>query len=96
MSITIQDIEHIAALARLGITDEEKEQYATDLARILDYFEKLKNADTADIQPIQQITNLDNITRDDKEKSTDDTLQEKLLENAPTRKNNFIKVKSVL
>lgn len=96
MSITPEKIEHIAALARLGITDEEKKQYAVDLARILDYFEKLKNADTDGVQPIQQITNLGDITRDDKKEAPDATLREKLLENAPTRKHNFIKVKSIL
>lgn len=96
MSITPEKIEHIATLARLGITDEEKKKYAADLARILDYFEKLKSVDTDGIQPIQQITNLDNITRDDKEQTPDATLPEKLLENAPTQRHNFIKVKSVL
>jgi len=96
MSITPQKIEHIATLARLGITDEEKERYTADLARILDYFERLKNADTEGVEPIRQITNLDDITRDDIAEIHDTSLREKILENAPGRKHNFIQVKSVL
>lgn len=94
MNITKQQIEHIAELARLGITEQEKEKYVSDLGRILDYFKKLEQVDTSQIQPIKQITGLHNTIRQDE--SIINTEQEKILTNAPARKNKFIKVKSVL
>lgn len=94
MAITTQQIEHIVKLARLGITEQEKEKYAKELANILDYFKKLEQADTTDILPIKQITGLKNRTRDDIIVSFFD--QEAILNNAPARKNRFVKVKSIL
>lgn len=94
MAITTQQIEHIAKLARLGITEQEKEKYAKELANILDYFKKLEQADTTDILPIKQITGLKNRTRDDIIDSF--SAQETILDNAPARKNRFVKVKSIL
>lgn len=94
MDIGKEQIEHIAKLARLGISEEEKEQYAKDLARILDYFKKLERADTEDVTPIAQITNLRNIVRQDK--GIDFKDKEIIIRNSPEQKDNFIKVKSIL
>lgn len=94
MAITTQQIEHIAKLARLGITEQEKEKYAKELANILDYFKKLEQADTTDILPIKQITGLKNRTRDDIIDSF--SAQEAILDNALARKNRFVKVRSIL
>lgn len=94
MTITTQQIEHIAKLARLGITEQEKEIYAKELADILDYFKKLEQADTTDILPIKQITGLKNRTRDDI--IDPNSCQEAILHNAPAKKNRFVKVKSIL
>lgn len=94
MIIGKEEIQHIAKLARLGISEEEKEQYAKDLARILDYFKKLERVDTEDVTPIAQITNLRNIVRQDK--GIDFKDKEIILRNSPEQKDNFIKVKSIL
>ena len=46
MSLTKQQVEHIASLARLELTDQEKEKFTKELSSILDYFEQLKEVDT--------------------------------------------------
>lgn len=94
--ITKQQIEHIANLARLSISEEEKEGYASDLTRILDYFEKLEKVDTSGVIPIKQITGLKNKTRNDEFSEDGFSGQGKILNNAPLKKDKFIKVKSVL
>ncbi len=51
MSLTAQEIDHIARLARLQLTDEQKELYREQLSHILDYIAKLRELDTADVPP---------------------------------------------
>ncbi len=56
MKLTIQQVEHIAQLARLELTDEEKQRYTTELSAILSYVEKLGSLDTSDTIPTVYIT----------------------------------------
>ncbi len=51
MSLTIKEVEHIAKLARLELTDEQKELYRDQLSKILDYIAKLNELDTKDVPP---------------------------------------------
>ena len=51
MSLTIQEVEHIAKLARLALTDEQKERYRGQLSAILDHVAKLQELDTRDVPP---------------------------------------------
>ena len=51
MSLTLKDVEHIAALARLQLTDEQKERYRVQLSTILDHIAKLQELDTRDVPP---------------------------------------------
>lgn len=51
MSLTIKEVEHIASLARLHLTDAQKERYRAQLSSILDHIAKLKELDTRDIPP---------------------------------------------
>lgn len=94
MSITKEQIEHIAQLARLGISDEEKEKYAAELSRILDYFKKLEQVDTKDVLPIKQVVGINNVTREDESSAFEN--REKIVSNAPATEGKFIKVKSIL
>ena len=63
MSLTPTQVRHIAKLARLTIRDDEVEKFAKELSAILDYIEKLKEVDTQGVEPMSQITGLENITR---------------------------------
>jgi aspartyl-tRNA(Asn)/glutamyl-tRNA(Gln) amidotransferase subunit C len=51
MSLTKEEVEHIAKLARLELTDEQKELYRSQLSNILDYIAKLNELDTKDVPP---------------------------------------------
>jgi aspartyl-tRNA(Asn)/glutamyl-tRNA(Gln) amidotransferase subunit C len=51
MTLSLAEIEHIAALARLRLTDEEKDRYRGQLSAVLDYMAKLRQIDTAHIEP---------------------------------------------
>ena len=94
MKIKKESVEHIAKLARIKLTDEEKNNYTGQITEILDYVGQLNKADTENIEPTYQISAVVNKYRSDTaEKSEKD---EKLIEAAPDKKNNFVKVKSIL
>lgn len=93
MKLSKKEVEHIAQLARLGITDKEKEKYAKQLSAILDYVEQLNKLNTEKVEPIGHITGAENVMRKDEIKNKPD--RENMLENAPDKENGFIKVKSI-
>lgn len=93
MKISKQDIEHVAVLARIKISEKELEQFSRQLSEIIDYVERLDSASTENINLIEQISGLANVARADK---ISDSLEiGKILQNAPEKEGNFIKVKKV-
>lgn len=92
--ITKQEVEHIAKLARIEISKEEKELYTKQLAKILDYVGELKKVNTQDVKPTHHIIGVVNAGRMDKVKKF--KASEKVLKQAPKREGNFWKVKAVL
>ena len=93
MSLQKEDVEHIAVLARIKLTEEEKGSFTEKLSGILDWVKELEEAPTEGIEPINQIANLENVMREDK--PSESLPIEKALQNAPQKKDNFIKVKQV-
>ena len=65
MSLTLAEVEHIAKLARLALTDEEKALYREQLSAILDYAAILQKIDTSAIPPTATVLPLRNVLRDD-------------------------------
>ena len=65
MRLTIADVEHVAALARLGLDDAEKERLRDQLSSILDHIADLEELDTAVILPNAQVVELTNVMRPD-------------------------------
>jgi aspartyl-tRNA(Asn)/glutamyl-tRNA(Gln) amidotransferase subunit C len=65
MKITLAEVEHVAELARLEVSPEEKEQLTHQMNRVLDYMEKLNELDTSGIVPTSHATDLDNAFRED-------------------------------
>lgn len=94
MRLSIQEVEHIAALARLVLTDDEKRQYAEQLSDILDYAAKLEELDTDAILPTANVLDMTLRLREDQVHAglTRDTL----LNNAPETKDGQFKVPPVL
>lgn len=65
MTLTPDQVRHIAKLARLELTDAEVEKYAKELTSILQYVDMLREVDTAGVEPIAQVTGQSNVLRDD-------------------------------
>lgn len=95
MSLTKQEVEKIALLARLGLSEEEKEIFAKQLSSILDYVEKLNEVDTTGVEPTAQVTGLENVMREDEVIQHSDEIKKGLMDQAPDKEDNLIKAKSV-
>jgi aspartyl-tRNA(Asn)/glutamyl-tRNA(Gln) amidotransferase subunit C len=89
------DVNHIAKLARLGLSEEEKQKFAKELAAILEFVEKLKEVDTKNVEPTAQATGRQNVTRADEAKKGEERQRQQILNNAPQTKSDYIKVKEV-
>ena len=94
MAITIQDVEKIAALARLEFTQEEKEKLARQFNDILAYMEKLNQLDTSKVEPLSHVIDVKNVFREDEVKPG--LSQEQALKNAPAKDDKFFKVPKVI
>lgn len=94
--LTNEEVLHIAALARIGISRQEAEEYRKDLSAVLDYFSKLNEADTENMEPIGHITGMENVLRQDRMEDFGSLGKDAILANAPETKDGYVKVKSVL
>jgi aspartyl-tRNA(Asn)/glutamyl-tRNA(Gln) amidotransferase subunit C len=94
MSITKEDVKHVAKLARLKLKSQEEDVFTVQLGRIMDFIGTLKKADTSKIQTTTHVNNLANVWREDKVVEKNQT--EKILQNAPQREENFFAVKKVI
>ena len=94
--LTKEEILHIATLARIGLSEKDVEKYQTELSEILDYFKKLDELEVGNIEPIGHITGMLNKLRSDAQVDFGSVGKEQILKNAPERKEDYIKVKSVL
>jgi aspartyl-tRNA(Asn)/glutamyl-tRNA(Gln) amidotransferase subunit C len=94
MPISINDVEHVAKLARLELTDAEKEKFAHHLNDILTYVAKLNELDTSNVEPLLHVIELSNVTREDRSRPS--MPREDLLANAPSRTEEFFKVPKVI
>ena len=89
-----EEIEHIAKLSRLDLTDKEIEKFKNQLSSILEYIKQLEKVDAKNLEPIGNITGLFNISREDKIQQS--FSQEEMLKNAPETEDKFVKVKAIL
>lgn len=89
-----EQVEHIAELAKLGLTDEEKERFRVQLSAILEYAEILQRLDTEAIPPTAQVLGLRNVMRPD-EVAPGLPLEEALV-NAPAQTGGYFRVLPIL
>ncbi len=94
--ISKKEVEHIAKLARLGLSREEINKFQKELSKIFDYFTKLEKVDIFGIEPTSHSILLENIKREDKVKSQEIETKKDLIKAAPQEKERYIKVKSIL
>jgi len=92
--ISKKEVKNIADLARVGINDEEINNFSQDLSSILDWMEQLNEVDVAGVEPTAHITGLENRIREDKESDFEN--KKGIVKLFPEEKNNYNKVKSVL
>lgn len=94
-SLTREEVLKLAALAKLELSNEEVEQFRSELSEILGYVEQLQSVDVGTLPPTYQVTGLVNVTRPD-EIVDYGMSREELLKNAPAMQDGLIKVKRVL
>jgi len=82
--ITDKTMDEIEILAKLHLTPEEKEKSREEMQRMLDYVDMLNRLDTSGVEPLTHIFPLQNVFREDEPQES--TPREKLLENAPRKK----------
>ena len=94
MAVTLNDVEHIARLARLEFSAEEKQKFTHQLNQILAYVEKLNELDTTNVEPLSHVVDIRNRLREDvAEKGLS---PEEALKNAPAKTDKFFKVPKVI
>jgi aspartyl-tRNA(Asn)/glutamyl-tRNA(Gln) amidotransferase subunit C len=95
--VTIEDVQKLAKLSHLKLSDDELQTYRKEIEAILGYIEQLQQADLEGIDPTYQVSGNKNVMRDDLvDEDIYKTTQADLLINAPAKLNAQIKVKKVL
>lgn len=87
-------IEYVANLSRLNLTETEKELFLKQLLSIFDYINKLNELDTKDVSPMANAIELKNVFREDI--NTSSISKQQALENSPAKTQHFFKVPQVL
>lgn len=94
MALTIKEVEHIALLARIEISEDEKKAFAEQLSAILQYADKLNELDTTDTVPLDHILPIHNVFREDEVITSPS--REDIFANAPESQDGYFKVPRIL
>ena len=92
--ITLEQVRHVARLARLELSSSEEESLRGDMDEMLAYVDKLNELDTVDVPPTAQVGEAGTPTRDDE--VTNAPAAEQMLANAPSRERNYFKVPKII
>lgn len=95
--LTDKELDHIAKLARIELAEDLRERMKKDLSSILGYVEQLESVDTSGVDPLYQVTGLENQTRSDELRTLVDPARrtELLVKQAPHSEGPYIKVEGV-
>ncbi len=88
------EINHVALLARLKLTDREKELFSEQVVGIIEYIDKLNELDTSGIEPTAHVLPMKNIFREDKLRTS--LPRDSALQNAPERDDSFYRVPKII
>jgi aspartyl-tRNA(Asn)/glutamyl-tRNA(Gln) amidotransferase subunit C len=89
-----EQVRHIAALARMHLSNDDIERFQTQLSNILDNFLILEKLETGEVLPTRQPNSINNIMRPDR--ITASLTSEDVLSNAPHQEDQYFKVRAVL
>ena len=92
--ITLAEVEHVARLARLELSAEEKERMRAQLDRILGYIDKLRQLDTMNVEPTAHMIPMMNVMREDEPRPS--LPPDTMLSNAPEREDNLFRVPKII
>ena len=94
MKLSLAQVEHVADLAQLTLSDQEKELFREQLSSILEYAQRLQQLDTSAIPPTATVLPLENVMRDDLVRPS--LPREDVLANAPHTEDGYFRVPVVL
>jgi aspartyl-tRNA(Asn)/glutamyl-tRNA(Gln) amidotransferase subunit C len=94
MKISREEVEHLAKLANLELSEEEKEEFTQQLDKFLEYAAKINEINTNEIEPTSHVVFLKNVLREDLVKES--LPQEIVLSNAPKQERGYFKVPKVI
>jgi len=94
MKITKQEVEHVAKLARLELSEQEADRMTDQLSNILTYVEKLNELDTKGVEPTSHVLAINNVTREDMPRES--LPLEQALANAPEKVAGHYKVPKII
>ena len=94
MLIDTEQVRKVANLARLALTEDEEQQFTTQLTGILEYVQQLDELDTKDVPPTTRAIEVSNITRVDRREVFQE--REAILDSAPDREEDFFKVPKII
>lgn len=92
--ISDETIEYVGILAKLELSDEEKEQAKKDMANMLDYIDTLNELDTSEVEPMSHVFPVNNVFREDVVTNGDD--RDEILANAPEAKEGAVVPKTLI
>jgi aspartyl-tRNA(Asn)/glutamyl-tRNA(Gln) amidotransferase subunit C len=93
---TTDDVAHIAKLARIPVTEEEKIKLASGFNTVIGVLDVLKKVDVTNVEPTHQVTGLENVTREDVVDEKRMFTQEEALVNAPKKHDGYFVVDQVI
>ena len=94
--ISLEEVEHIAELARIELTEKEKRKFSDELSDVLGYVEQLQKVNTKNIEPVSQVTGLVNVIRKDIAEDFGEDGRKIMISNFPEEKDGCIKVKQIM
>lgn len=94
MAISIEDVEHIAWLARLSLSNDEKARLVEQLSQILDHASRIQDLDLAGVKPTTHALKLENVLREDKEESS--LTSDEAVLNSPAKEGEFFSVPRII
>jgi aspartyl-tRNA(Asn)/glutamyl-tRNA(Gln) amidotransferase subunit C len=94
MAITREEVQHVAMLFRMSLSEEEITRFQQQLSQILDYFQVLRQVDTEGVPPTSHTVSLQNVMRADEPRPSYPA--EDILANAPLSEGGFFRVRAVL
>jgi|TARA_B100000959_G_C14756829_1_gene531599 aspartyl-tRNA(Asn)/glutamyl-tRNA(Gln) amidotransferase subunit C len=94
MNLSNDEVKHIASLAKIGMTEEELKLIGAQLSQILEQFQSLNALDTENVETTAHPTSITTVLRNDE--ITNEKANEDMLDNAPKKEQDFVRVRRVL